>query len=111
MVMDVLHSVLVLLGSVVVSEGWCVSGRPLAWVLMSFWTDTLPRTMLMSSISHERGDGCGVDGVGIHPTRLTCLVGVSVLAWAMRTSVVKILLLGGVGGSQGAGRTGVRRDR
>ena len=38
-------------------------------------------------------------------------VGVSVLAWDMRTSVVWILLLGGVGGSQGAGRTGVRRDR
>ena len=57
------------------------------------------------------GGGLGGDGIGIHPTRLTCLVGVSVLAWAMRTSVVEILLLGDVGGSQGAGWTGFRRDR
>ena len=66
MVMDVLHSVLVFPGSVVVSEGWCVSGRPLAWVLMSFGADISSRTMLMLNISHKRGVGCGVDGTEVH---------------------------------------------
>ena len=98
MVMDVLHSVLVFPGSVVVSEWWCVSGRPLAWVLMSFGTDTSSRAMLMLNISHERGDGCGVDEIEICLTRL-----LSVLP--------SMSAVGVLGGSQEAGRAGVHRDR
>ena len=37
---------------------------------MSFRTDTSSRVILMLNISHERGDGCGVDGIEICLTRL-----------------------------------------
>ena len=76
---------------------------------MSFRTDTSSRVILMLNISHERGDGCGVDGIEICLTRLLSVL--PSMSAVSRCSSRGIWAVGVLGGSQDAGRAGVHRDR